>query len=119
VLFVKMNDDLCVGTRMETVAFGFELMTQINEVVNFAVVGDPDGAVFVRRFLVTHGHVAIGREIENSEPAAAEADVGAIGETALPEPGVVGAAMGLHARHASQGIRIAAIYETTDAAHGL
>src|SRR5271154_5919995 len=99
-----MNDRFRVGVRTKIVPLRFELAAQVGEVVYLAVVGDPHASVFV-----AHGHVAIGGKIENGKAAAAEADVSAIGETALPEPGVVGSAMSLHVRHASQGFTVPAI----------
>ena len=86
--------------RAKTVPLALEVAAQIGEVVNFAVVGNPDRAVFV-----AHRHVAVGRKIENGQPPAAQPNVPAIRETALPEPGIVGAAVRLHLRHAGEGLR--------------
>ncbi len=96
-----------VGVRTKTMAFGFQFAAKIGEVIDLAVVSDPDGTVFVRRsrvrrLLVAHGHVAVGREVENREAATAETDVGSIGESALPETEVVGSAMRLDGGHAGQ-----------------
>ena len=57
------------------------------------------------------------REIENGEAAAAQADVGAVGKLAVPEAGVVGAAMRLDVRHPRQRFPISAIHHAADAAH--
>ena len=111
-----MNDDFGVGVRTKTmrIRFAFKFTAQIGEVVDLAVVGDPDRAVFV-----AHGHVAIGGKIENSKAAAAQTDVSAIGETPLPEAGVVGSAVRLHVRHPDERLPIAAVHESADAAHAL
>ena len=103
---------MSVCERKRCALVGFELVAQIGEVVDFAVVGNPHGAIFV-----AHGHVAIGGEIENGEAAAAQPDVSAIGETPLPESGVVGTAMRLHVRHARQRLPVAAVHESANAAH--
>ncbi len=116
IFFVEMNDDFGVGVRAKTmcVGFSFELAAQIGEVVDLAVVGDPHCAIFV-----AHGHVAIGGEVENGETAAAQSDVSAIGETPLPEAGVVGTAVRLHVRHPGERLPVAAVHESADAAHSL
>ena len=114
VLFVKMNHCFRVGMRAKTVPLALEVAAQIGEVVNFAVVGNPDRAVFV-----AHRHVAVGRKIENGQPPAAQPNVPAIRETALPEPGIVGAAVRLHLRHAGEGLRVAPVRDSADAAHRL
>jgi hypothetical protein len=41
--------------RNEAVAFSLELVAKFGEVIDFAVISDPDRAVFV-----THGHLAVG-----------------------------------------------------------
>src|ERR1700691_1885532 len=109
-----MNDGFGVGVGTKTMSFSFEFEAQIGEIENLAVVGDPHRPIFV-----AHGHVAIGGEVENGEAAAAQPDVSAIGETPLPEPGVVGAAVRLHVRHPGELLRIAAVHESADAAHGV
>src|SRR6266478_7558333 len=109
-----MNYDFGVGVRTKTmgVGFAFELTPQIGEVVDFAVVGDPHRPIFV-----AHGHVAIGGEVEDGKTAAPQSDVSPIGETPLPEPGVVGTAVCLHVRHPDERLRVSAVYESADAAH--
>src|SRR5260370_36898680 len=109
-----MNDDFRVGMRPKTMRIGFalELTAQIGEVIDLAVVCDPHRAIFV-----AHGHVAIGGEVEDRKTAASQSDVSTIGETPLPEPGVVRAAVRLHVRHPDERLRIAAVYESADAAH--
>ena len=95
-------------------AFCFELAAQIGEVVDLAVVGDPHRSIFV-----AHRHVAVGGEIENGQAPAAQSDVSAIGETPLPEPGVIGTAVGLHVRHPEERLRVTTVHESADAAHDL
>src|SRR5712672_3654535 len=70
LLLVKMKHYLGIGSRGETMALGLQFLAQFAEVINFAVVGDPQAAI-----LVAHGHVAVGRKIENRQPAAAQANV--------------------------------------------
>src|SRR5579864_652706 len=69
-LLVEVQDHLGISVRGKTVPLTFELATKIGEIVDFAVVGDPDGAV-----LIAHGHVAVGGKVENGEAAAAQAYV--------------------------------------------
>src|SRR5467141_3986989 len=111
-----MNDDFGVGMRAKTmsVRLALELTAQIGEVVDFAVEGDPHRPIFV-----AHGHVAIGREVENGKTAASQSDVSPIGEMPLPEPRVVGTAVCLHVRHPDECLRVAAVHESADAAHEL
>src|SRR5258708_39750012 len=111
-----MNDDFGVGMRTKTMRIGFalKLTTQIGEVVDFAVVGDPH-----RPILVAHGHVAIGGKVEDGKTTASQSDVSPIGEMPLPEPGVVGTAVRLHVRHSDERLRVSGVYESADAAHKL
>src|SRR5713101_5450663 len=109
-----MNDDFCVRMRTKAMPFTFKFTPQIGEVVDFAVVGDPH-----RPILVGHGHVAIGGKVENRKTAAAQSDVSPVGETPLPEPGVVGTAVRLHIRHPNERLGVAAVHESADAAHEL
>lgn len=51
-LFVGVNDNFGVGLGLELVSGGDELLAEFGGVVDFAVVGDPDGAVFVGKGLV-------------------------------------------------------------------
>ena len=93
-LFVEVDHDFRIGIGSEAMAFALQFAAKFGEIVNFAVVGDPDCAVFV-----AHRHVTIGREIENGKAAAAEADVRTIGKSPLPQTGVVGTAVRLDVRH--------------------
>jgi hypothetical protein len=113
-LFVKAEEHLGVGVGGETVALAFEFPAQRGEVVDLAVVSDPEGAILVR-----HRHVAEGRQIEDGEAAVAQADVGTVRESPLPEAGVVRAAMGLDVGHPRQRFPISAIHQTADAAHSV
>src|SRR3982074_1591595 len=96
------------------IGFALKLTAEIGEVIALAVVGDPH-----RPILVAHGHVAIGREVEDRKTAAPQSDVSPIGETPLPEPGGVGTAVRLHLRHPDERLRVAAVHESADAAHDL
>src|SRR6266849_3393577 len=109
-----MNYDFRVGVRTKTMPLSRELTAQIGEVVDLAVVGDPHRPIFV-----AHGHVAIGGKVEDGKTAAPQSDVSPIGEMPLPEPRVVGTAMGLHVRHPDERVRVSAVHESADAAHDL
>ena len=65
-----MNDNLGVRVRSEMVAVILQLAAKFAKVINFAVVGDPNSTIFVR-----HRHVAGGREVDDAQPAIAEADL--------------------------------------------
>ena len=112
VLFVEVDHDLCIGIGSEVMAFTLQFAAEFGEVVDFAVVGDPDRAV-----LVAHRHVTVGRKIEDGKAAAAEANVGAVRKSSLPQTRVVGAAVRLDMRHPAEHVSIAAICQTADAAH--
>jgi hypothetical protein len=96
-LFVKVDDDFRVRVGNKVVAFALQLTAKLGEIVNFAVVGDPDRAVFV-----AHRHVAVGRKIKNGKAAAAEANVGTVGESSFPQTGVVGTTVRLDVRHPAE-----------------
>src|SRR5271165_552348 len=92
---VDHNFGICVGSKM--VALVLQFTSEFSKVVDFTVVGDPDRAI-----LIAHRHVAICRQIENGEAAAAETNIGSILESSLPQTGVVRTAMREDARHPSQ-----------------
>src|SRR5208282_337991 len=114
IFFLEMNNGFCVRVRAKTMPFAFEFTAQIGEVVDLAVVGNPHRSIFVR-----HGHVPIGGEVENGKAAASQSDVSPVGETPLPQPGVVGSAVRLHVRHTDQRLPVAAVDESADATHDL
>ena len=60
-------------------AFALQFPAQLGEVINLAVVGNPDRAVFV-----AHRHVAVGRKIENRQAPAAQTDIRAVRKSLLP-----------------------------------
>src|SRR5260370_17042209 len=109
-----MNDDFRVGMRPKTMGIGFalELTAQVGEVIDLAVVCDPHRAIFV-----AHGHVAIGGEGEDRKTSASQPDVSTIGETPLPEPGVVRAAVRLHGRHPDERLPLAPVSDPAAASH--
>ena len=90
-LLVEMDDDLGVGRRLEHVAAGDQLGTQLDVVEDLAVKGDPDGAV-----LVAHRLLA-AVEIDDAEARVGEADV-AVDESAI----AVRTAMRQRSDHARQ-----------------
>src|ERR1700726_4033468 len=111
-LFVEVDHNFGVGVGGKAVAFTLQLAAKVGKVVDLAVVRDPDRAV-----LVAHGHVAAGGEVENGKAAAAEANVGTIRKSSLPQTGIVRAAVGLHARHAREHFSVSAIGESGNSTH--
>src|SRR5262249_12568301 len=64
---IAMDQDFRIRmTGMETVAFPFELGTQLGMIVDFAVVGDPDRARCIRHRLLSAG------DVQNREAAMTE-----------------------------------------------
>src|ERR1051325_8426534 len=63
---VQMKHYFGIRVGGKTMAFGDQFFSQVRKVVNFSVVRNPHTAVFI-----AHGHVAIGREIDNGQPPAA------------------------------------------------
>jgi hypothetical protein len=51
-------------------ALHLQIAAQLGKIVDLAVVGDPDGALFV-----THGHVPASGEVNDGKSAAAKAYV--------------------------------------------
>ena len=66
-LLVEMDDHFCVAVSVENVTAAFEIRTKLGEVVNFSVVDDTDGFVFVENRLVTSG------EVDDAQPPHAQA----------------------------------------------
>ncbi len=91
-LLKGVDDDFGIAAGAEAVAGGFELFAQISEIVNLAVKGDPDGAVFI-----AHGLLAKGG-VDDGEAAVAEGDVLA-DEVAV----AIGAAVGECGGHGADG----------------
>ena len=111
-LFVAVDQDLGVAVALEDVALGDELPLEIEEVVDLAVEGDPDGPVLV-------GHrLRAGRgEIDDRQAPVPES------ERAFDvDAATVRTAMRDHVGHAGEelavgGMRRISIQEATDAAH--
>jgi hypothetical protein len=57
LLFPEVDDDLGIGIRRETMTLRLELGAQLEVVVDFAVVEDGDGAVFVEDRLMSAGKI--------------------------------------------------------------
>ena len=95
-------------------SLALKLATKFGEVVDFPVVSDPDGAVFVAQ-----RHVAVGRQIQNSQAATSQPDIRTVGKSAIPEAGIVRSAMRLHVSHPRQRFTIPAIHDAAYAAHAL
>src|ERR1700730_3302519 len=71
-----MNDHLGIGVGGKTVAALFELVTQFGEVVNLAVIHNPNRLIFVENRLVPT------RQVDDAEPAHPQSDA-ALHEDAL------------------------------------
>ncbi len=65
-----MEDHLGVGLRPEVVAESNELLSELLEVVDLAVVGDPPPPGWI-----VHGHVPRVRQVDDAQPYRAEAYV--------------------------------------------
>src|SRR4029077_524016 len=98
--------------RSKGVALALQLAAKFSEVVDFSVVRDPDRAVFI-----AHWHVAVGRQVEDGKPPAAETNVGAIGKSPLPQTGIIRTTMRLDVRHPSQHFPVAAISQSGNPTH--
>src|SRR5581483_7629216 len=70
VLFVEMNDDFGVGVRGKAMAAGFQVRTKLLEIVDLAVVDDPNGFIFVEDGLVPAG------QIDDAQTAHAQSNAG-------------------------------------------
>jgi len=70
IFFVSMYDDFRVGSALEGMAFGQQRVANLLEVVDLAVVGYPDRAVFVG-----HGLPTVLTEINDAEPPMAQGHV--------------------------------------------
>src|SRR5438445_7121539 len=90
-----MDNGFGIGVGTENVAAGAQLVAQLDEVINFAVIDDPDGFVFVGDGLVAGG------KINNAEAAHAQPDR-AVHVCAV----VVRTAVGDHVAHAAHDCRI-------------
>src|SRR6267154_6416502 len=112
LFFVKVDHNFRVGIRGKGVAFALQLTAKFSEVIDFAVIGDPDRAVFV-----AHRHVAVGRQVKDGEAAAPETNVGTVGESTIPQTGIVRATVCLNVCHPSEHFPISPICQTVDAAH--
>ena len=66
---IRVQHHLGVGIGAEAMPALLELRSQRTEVVDLAVVGDPQALILVR-----HGHVAARREIDDGQSAGAEPD---------------------------------------------
>ena len=109
---VKPKHHFGVTFRNEGVPFRLQLLPQIAEVVDFPVVSDPQ-----RALRIAHRHVAVGREIEDRKPPAAQGKVRAVGKALLPQAGVVRTAVRLDRGHPRQRLFISAIGQPADSAH--
>jgi hypothetical protein len=62
ILFVKVNNNFCVGRGAKLMAQGNERGAQFGGVIALAIVSDPDGRVFV-----AHGHMPAFAEVDDRE----------------------------------------------------
>jgi hypothetical protein len=111
-LGVRVEHDLGVGVRAERATGRRQLLAQLDEVVDLAVVGDPVAAV-----ARPHRHRARGRRVDDRQPAVDQPDRAV--RVLAPS---VRSAMGDHVAHPPQDLgrrRTArALEHARDAAHG-
>ena len=69
ILFVEVDDRLAVAPGAEFVAAGFELRTQLEVIVNFAVKNQPKSFIFVGEGLLP------GFQIDDAEPPHGQANI--------------------------------------------
>ena len=69
-LLVAVYQNFCVGMAVERVAFGFQLLAQLHEIVDLAVKGDDDGALFV-----FHGLRTCLGQVQNGQAAESQGHV--------------------------------------------
>ena len=93
-------------------SLALQLGAEFSEVVDLAVVNDAYCAI-----LVTHGHMAAWRKINDGEALAAQTNVGAIWEALFPHAAVIRAAVKLNRSHPSQNFATSAVNESTYSAH--
>ena len=111
VVLVEVHEDLGVGGRAEAVPGGDTLMAQLREVVDLAVVDDPDATV-----LAGHGMMP-GREVDDLKASHAESRR-TIDEEALVVRAAMVDAIGHPLEHGSVGDAIRARQDVADdAAH--
>src|SRR5207248_7751352 len=84
------------------------------KIVDFAVVGDPNRAIFVR-----HRHVTVGCEVENRKAPTSQAEIGTIWRVMVPHAAVIRASMRLDCGHARQSFTISPVGQTANSAHEL
>src|SRR5439155_4039078 len=106
------HDHFCIRVRSEAMTFAFELAAQLFEVVNLAVVRNPNRAALIR-----HRHMAVCGKVEDGKAPASQAKEGAVRGTMLPQPAVVRPAMGLDGSHPRQCFAISPVREAANAAH--
>src|SRR5215470_17754663 len=104
-----MNQYLGIGSGPEMMAVLLQFPAQFLEVVDFAVLRDPDTAVFVR-----HGHMPSGREVDDAQPAIAEAN---FGRGRAMQAMIIGSAMMQDFQHALQQLLVNESRGSANAAH--
>ena len=107
-----MHNHFCVRVRNKAMAFALELVAQLFEVVNLAVVRNPNRAVLIR-----HRHMAVCGKVEDGKAPASQGKEGAVRGTMLPQPAVVRPAMRLDGSHPRQCFTISPVREAANAAH--
>src|SRR6266496_2946354 len=93
-------------------AFALELAAQLFEVINLAVVRNPNRAVLVR-----HRHMAVCGKVEDGKAPAAQTKERAVRGTMLPQPAVVRPTMRLNSGHPRQCFAISPVRKAANAAH--
>ena len=107
-ILVEMDDALGVGVRPKAMAGGFEPRPQLPEVVQLAVVDDPNRLVLVRDRLLA------GVKIDDRQPPHSESDT-TIDEVTV----IVGSSVTDDIAHRAEPIWICTLfaYESRDSAH--
>jgi hypothetical protein len=65
---IKMNENLCVRVCIKLMTSGHKILPEIRIIEDFAVVNDPDGAIFIVDRLIP------ATEVDDAEPGMGQAD---------------------------------------------
>ena len=89
-----MNDDLCIGHRVEAVSLLFERLAQLKIIEDFAIEHDPDALVLIV------DRLPASLQIDDAQPRVREPH-----STVAIEPEAVGAAVPHHRNHPFEGVK--------------
>ena len=98
MFFVKVNQYLGIGVRLELMSIADEFLPQLCEIVCLAIVSDPNSSIFV-----THRLVPSRTQIDNAETIVSDGDSRS-GRRASGRinTGIVGSAMARNGKHLPQ-----------------